>query len=164
MSKLCRTILGIGFAALLAGGAFARPTAVREAAGPQPRGLNLRVGFLTVYSATQEHLESDNTYRYPHTDYRIYTRDGRFCEWVSNALSASDEMPERVILPSGEYRVVAESETEGTVSVPVVIRTGHTTELHLERNKDWTPPMLARASDFVRLPNGQPIGFRAARR
>jgi len=164
MKKLGRIIVSTGLALGLGCWASAQPVAVTQRVGPQPPGFNPRVGFLKVNSATTEFLESDNTYRYPHTDYRIYTSDGRFVGWVQNSISRSDEMAERVPLLSGSYQIVAESETEGTVSVPVVIRTGHTTVLHLERDKDWNPPEHARESDLVHLPNGQPIGFRARSR
>jgi hypothetical protein len=33
--------------------------------------------------------------------------------------------------------------------------------LHLEKEKDWQESSVIRSSDLVRLPNGQPIGFRA---
>ena len=149
-------LIVIGAALFLAWCASVPPTAVHETAGPQPLGLHPPEGFLKVYSATEEHQDGDNTYRYPHTGYRIYARDGRLFKGVRNAIGSSDEDPANVRLPSGRYTVVADSETAGTVSVPVVIRTGKTTTLHLEREKDWTPPALARGSDFVRLPNGQP--------
>ena len=48
------------------------------------------------------------------------------------------------------------------VSVPVAVETGKTTVLHLEREKDWKDVAAGiRSADLVRLPNGQPIGFRA---
>jgi len=164
MNKAVKIIVGTGLAFGLGCWAFGQPVTITQRAGPQPPGLNPPVGFLNVYSATTEYQESDNTYRYPHTDYRIYTSDGRFLGWVSNSITRSDELSERVALPRGSYQIVAESETEGTVRVPVVIRTGRTTVLHLERDKDWTPPPLAHDSDLVHLPNGQPIGLRARSR
>ena len=65
-------------------------------------------------------------------------------------------------MPKGLYVVVAKSETAGTVSIPVVIETGKSAVLHLEREKDWMPDLSgARESDLVRLANSQVIGFRA---
>jgi hypothetical protein len=156
-------LIAIGTTMLLASCASMPATAVRETAGPQPGRLYPYEGFLKVYSATEKQIDGDTAY-YPHTDYRILTRDGRVFKDVRNAISPSDGIPATVTLPSGAYTVVAESETSGTVSVPVVVRTGRTTVLHLERDKDWTPPALARESDFAHLPSGQPIGFRAADR
>jgi hypothetical protein len=156
-------LIAIGTMVLLASCASMPATAVRETAGPQPGGLYPHEGRLEVYSATEEHFDGDTAY-YPHTDYRVLTRDGSVLKEVRNAISRSDEIPATVTLPSGVYTVVAESETSGIVSMPVVVRTGRTTVLHLERDKDWTPPALARESDLIHLPNGQPIGFRAADR
>jgi hypothetical protein len=156
-------LIAIGAMMLLASCASVPATAVRETAGPQAGRLYPHEGSLKVYSATEEHFDGDTAY-YPHTDYRILTRDGSMFKEVRNVISPSDEVPATVTLPSGAYTVVAESETSGTVSVPVIVRTGGTTVLHLERDKDWTPPALARESDLVHLPNGQPIGFRAADR
>jgi hypothetical protein len=45
--------------------------------------------------------------------------------------------------------------------VPVVIEPDKTTILHLERERAWKESSVIRSSDLVRLPNGQPIGFRA---
>ena len=155
ISVRCSTLLALCTSVL--------PIAVRETAGPQPAKLYPREGSLIVYSATEQQFEGDSTY-YPHTDYRIFTRSGRLFKQVRNALYPADETPRTIALPSGVYTVIAESETAGTVSVPVLIRTGRTTELHLEGKKDWTPPLLARESDLVHLPDGQAIGFRAADR
>jgi hypothetical protein len=155
--------VSIGASLLLAACASPQPTAIRDTVGPQPPGLRPQVGFLQVYSATEQHSDGDNTYRYPHTGYEICANDGRPFKQVRNAITTSDETPERVTLPKGRYIIAALSETFGPVRVPVVIRTGSTTEVHLERQKDWTAPALARQSDFVRLPNGQPIGFRSAK-
>ena len=156
-------LIAISTMMLLASCADMPATAVRETAGPQAGGIYPHEGFLEVYSATEEHFDGDTSY-YPHTDYRVLTRDGSVFKQVHNAISPSDEIPATVTLPSGAYTVVAESETSGMVSVPVIVRTGRTTVLHLEKDRDWTPPALARESDLIRLPNGQPIGFRAADR
>jgi hypothetical protein len=156
-------LLAMSAAMLLAACASVQPIALPETAGPQPARLYPREGTLKVYSATERHSDGDLAY-YPHSDYRILTRDGRVFKEVRNAISPSDEIPATVTLPSGAYTVVAESETSGMVTVPVVVRTGRTTVLHLERDKDWTPPALARESDLIHLPNGQPIGFRPADR
>jgi hypothetical protein len=159
-----RHFLIAAFAAmLLASCASTQPSVIYGTAGPQPARLYPREGFLNVYTETEEHFDGDLAY-YSHTNYRILTRDGRVFKEVRNAISPSDEIPATVTLPSGAYTVFAESETSGTVSVPVVVRTGRTTVLHLERDKDWTPSALARESDLIHLPNGQPIGFRAADR
>jgi len=155
--------ISVGAAMLLTSCASLQSIAVTSTAGPQPASLYPSTGFLKVYSATEEHFDGDTAY-YPHTDYRILTRDGRVFKEVRNAISPSDEIPATVTLPIGPYTVVAESEASGIVGVPIVVQTGRTTVLYLERKKDWTPPALARESDLIHLPNGQPIAFRAADR
>jgi hypothetical protein len=160
MSRSLSAIIGALF---LTGCASTGPTAttVSDPIGPRPLGLARDyVGFLEVCSATEEHADGDNTYRYPHTDYQIFTSDGQLFKQVRNAITLSDESPERVTLPKGRYVVAAQSETSGLVNVPVVIETGKTTVLHLERQKDWKPELASRESDLVRLPNGQVIGYR----
>ena len=89
---------------------------------------------------------------------QIDAADGTVFKEVAN----DDQEPTHVILPKGTYTVVARSDTSGKVSVPVAIETGKTTVLHLEREKDWKDVAAGiRSADLVRLPNGQPIGFRA---
>ncbi len=108
-------LIVIGAALLLSACASVQPTALHETAGPQPLGLHPPEGFLKVYSATEEHQDGDNTYRYPHTGYRIYARDGRLFKGVRNAIGSSDEDPADVILPSGPLTVPVVSESAMTV-------------------------------------------------
>lgn len=56
------------------------------------------------------------------------------------ALPAATEMTHRT------GSVAAKSETMGPVTVQVRIRTGKTTELHLEREKDWRQSRSTRRS------------------
>ena len=141
-----------------------QPVFVRDVAGPRPARAGESIGFLKVYSATVQNPNGDNTYAYPHTDYSIYTPDGRLFMEVSNAITPVDELPSQVTLPSGHYIVRAQSENMGTVYVPIVVRTAHTTRLHLERGKDWRDPAICEYPQLlVRLPNGQPIGWKAYR-
>jgi hypothetical protein len=160
---LTKALVAVIGASLLASCASAGPTIVQEAVGPQPSRLSRNyTGYLIVYSATEEHTDGDSPARYPHSDYEVYTRDAKLFKQVRNALGYSDETPERISLPKGLYTVLAKSETAGSVSVPVIIETGKSTVLHLEREKDWMPDLSgAKESDFVRLANGQIIGFRA---
>lgn len=160
-------LLTVSAAILFTSCASAQSTIVSAPVGPRPPGLHEGdyVGFLTVHSATEQHPNGDNSYANVHTDYRISTADGRLFKQVRNSLSPTDETPERITLPKGSYVVVAQSETMGAVSIPIGIHTGKATDLHLERVKDWKPTAInARESDYVRLPNGQIIGYRAASR
>jgi hypothetical protein len=155
-------LIGIGAVILFTSCASEEPTAIAARVGPVPREA---VGLLIVYSATEECPEvvgSDDTYRYPHTGYEIYTSDGHPVKTVRNALSNWDEEPAQVELPEGIYVVRALSQTLGLVNVPVIIRTGRLTELHLERPRNWKL-VRVNASDahYVHLPNGQIIGYLA---
>jgi hypothetical protein len=90
-------------------------------------------GHLRVFSATYEVSNGSDTMAYPHSDYKIYDARGAFLRLVRNRTGSSDELPDRVDLFPGNYNVIAESETQGTVSVPVIIKSRLTTEVKLER-------------------------------
>ena len=153
------TILSGASALLLASCASAPPTIVHETVGPGPTAVNEEHnGFLKVYSATEWMAEDDLPSLLKYTNYQIDAADGTVFREVAN----DDQDPTRVILQKGTYTVVSRSDTSGMVSVPVAIETGKTTVLHLEREKDWKEVAAGtRSGDLVRLPNGQPIGFRA---
>ena len=156
---LRNTIFSGGSALLLTSCASAPPTIVHETVGPGPTVVNEQYnGFLKVYSATEWMADDDGPSLLKYTNYQIDAADGTVFKEVAN----DDQEPTRVILPKGTYTVVAQSDTSGMVSVPVAIETGKTTVVHLEREKDWKEaPVGIRSADLVRLPNGQPIGFRA---
>lgn len=154
-----RALISLGTVLLFISCASAPSTFVAETVGPARVVSNQQQesGFLTVYSATVWMTDGDSPTSLRHTDYEIDMPDGRFFDSVSN----SSEEPTRATLPTGAYTVVAQSDTSGTVSVPILIESGQTTVLHLEREGDWQEASAVRNSDLVRLPNGQPIGFRA---
>jgi hypothetical protein len=150
----------MGSTLLLAACSSTQPI-VTEAVGPRPLGLHATPpsGVLTVHSATERHSSGDIHY-FPHSDYEVFSTDGRLIQKVRNALSSYDEDPVTVRLPTGRYTVVADDEYAGPVEVPVVIRTGRLTEVHLDG--DWKPPAVAVADDkLVRFPSGRVIGWRA---
>ena len=89
-------------------------------------------GALEVYSATDEFNDGGTLY-YAHGAYAIYTLDGKLFKNVENHISRSDELPETVSLPVGSYTVIARSERDGYVSVPVMIRNGLRTIVDLGR-------------------------------
>jgi major membrane immunogen (membrane-anchored lipoprotein) len=157
---LGNTIVSVA-AVLVASCASAPPTMVHEIVGPIPGVANEeQKGFLTVYSrtvlTTPPPRDAPSVLSY--TDYEIDAANGTLFEQVANG----DEEPTRVTLPKGTYTVVADSDTSGTVNVPVAIEAGKITVVHLEREKDWKEASArVRSADLVQLPNGQPIGFRA---
>ena len=130
-------------------------------AGPEhPHGDVLAgSGYLKVYSATEQFDTGDNTYYYPHTDYVIYDAGGRVLKCVRNHVGIMDEDPALVRLPAGSYKVAAEDSGYGRIRVPVVVESGQTTTIHLDRA--WDPPAHAAASELIRLPDGEYVGWRA---
>ena len=99
-----------------------------------------------------------------HTSYSIYAPDGRFLQRVRNTTGMNDANPALVKLSPGVYRVQADAEDYNdvtlTVMVPVCIKPGLTTSVHLDGN--WNPPAAIRRSGgkVVRLPNGDVVGWR----
>lgn len=133
--------------------------------GPKPpdvRPQGPMQGYLKVYSATDEHNDGDLMY-YPHSRYAIYHTDGTRYEWVENHMTESDESPEKVTLPVGNYYVMAHSELDGMVKVPVLIKGGQTTVVNLEHGKmsDGDTHGVD-ASRAVTLPSGQVAGWHAS--
>jgi hypothetical protein len=115
-------------------------------------------GDLVVYSETEEYFEDDMFY-FPHTDYQIYSTDGRLLKRVWNHQNHEDESPATVSLPPGHYIVKAWAEFYGLTSVPVVIKANRTTKLILQPG--WNPGKTVAAAQTVRMPNGYPVGWRA---
>ena len=114
----------------LLGTARGNVTGVTKSVHAQPGELFL--GALEVYSATDEFNDGGTLY-YAHGAYAIYTLDGELFKNVENHISRSDELPETVSLPAGSYTVMARSERDGYVSVPVMIRNGLRTIVDLGR-------------------------------
>ena len=69
---------------------------------------------------------------YAHSSYVIYTTNGKLVKNVENHISRSDEIPEVVALPVGSYMVVARSEKDGYIRLPVVIKAGRRTIVDLD--------------------------------
>ena len=100
--------------------------------GNEPQARDLSEGSLEVYSATDEFNDGGALY-YAHSAYAIYALNGKLFKNVENHISRSDEIPETVSLPVGSYTVVARSEKDGYVRVPVMIKNGRRTILALDR-------------------------------
>ena len=100
---------------------------------------------------------------YPHSAYTVYSPSGLRVKYVANHISKHDGEPERAELPSGKYIVNAESERDGMVRVPVVIRGGETTVVHLEQGRpiDYQADGLDRQHE-EKTPSGQVLGWRAS--
>jgi hypothetical protein len=98
-------------------------------------------GYLKVFSATTEYCNnSGGIMYYPHTRYSILNTDGSRYKWVDNHASDTNESPETVALPAGNYYVLAQSELGGPVKVPVLIKGGQTTVVNLEKGRSNLDP------------------------
>jgi hypothetical protein len=162
----------------LAGCASAPKVVVQEPVGPchvVPSGA-IEEGALQVYSArvkadvdpnTEEWLwnndfgKNEFLYATAHSGFTIFGEGGKVLQHVSNARSIHDEKPALVRLHPGYYTVKAEAEQLGgaimTVLVPVVVKAGQTTSVHLEPN--WRPSgELPEPSRLVMLSDGRIIG------
>jgi hypothetical protein len=140
----------------------ASPPIALAPVGPGPFVSGARVaskGDLEVYTETQEYDEDDLAY-FPHTDYEIYTSNGKHLRHVWNHQNHEDESPAIVTLPPGEYEVRAWADSCGLVSVPVVIKPNETTRLILQPG--WQPDGAVAKSDLVQMPNGYFVGWRAS--
>jgi hypothetical protein len=92
----------------------------------------------------------------PHTAYKIYGPDGRLLQKVANRVGALGEDPTAVKLAPGLYRVVANSNTHGVVTVPVLLVEHQLTTVHLDSEASLEMNNNART---VRLPDGQAVGW-----
>jgi len=140
----------------------AAQTFTLNSVGPGPVALAPArpTGCLRVYTATEAHEIGDNTFYYPHTGYRIYDASGKLWKYVPNHTSNEDEMPAYVDIPAGDYTIKAASDLYSLVVMPVVIRSGRTTEIHLDSG--WQPPSGVATNEIVYLPNGEAVGWRSS--
>jgi hypothetical protein len=159
-------ILAAGIIGLMCG--CSSPTVLQQPIGPDPSiaktgGFN---GALLVFSAKEQQsdVRSDEYAYNRHSDYDIYDSSGTRIQRVSNNGTESfNTAPKPIQLPAGTYRVKALSSVgDGEwVTVPVVIESGRTTEVHL--NGHWNPPPNTPENELVHAPTGFPMGWRANR-
>lgn len=103
-------------------------------------------GYLKVYTATDEFNDGGVAF-YAHSSYVIYTTNGKLFKNVENHISRSDEIPEVVALPVGSYMVVARSEKDGYIRLPVVIKAGRRTIVDLDLAEKETYRRRLQTSD-----------------
>ena len=149
-------LLGVAIIPLLAG-CVSEPVKLSPV-GPVPDGHmgDAGNGRLKVFSDTETADIAENNY-YPHSSYRILTESGHFVKYVPNHLGEMDESPTLVRLPSGHYQVVAESSSYGRVTVPVIIESGRTTVVRLDRG--WHPSSKVPSDKLVYLPDREIVGW-----
>jgi hypothetical protein len=133
--------------------------------GPNPVGIrNVSTeGGLRVYSVLEAQSDNqnqggfDNPDWYQHTDYNVYTFNGRRLKYVGNAVGHYAQAPQLVFLPAGQYIVKARARDYLMVKVPVTIKPGQITNVHLDDR--WSPSAGFARGEVVRLPNGTPVGW-----
>jgi len=99
-------------------------------------------GYLTVY-LTADEFNDGNAWYFPHSAFAIYTIDGKLFKNVKSHFTY-DEIPEVLLaLPVGLYIVVAQSEKDGYIRLPVVIKAGQRTILDLDLREKGTLRRIA---------------------
>ena len=99
-------------------------------------------GYLTVYLTADEFNDGDAWY-FPHSAFAIYTIDGKLVKNVKSHFTY-DEIPEVLVaLPVGSYMVVARSEKDESIRLPVVIKAGQRTILDMDLREKGTLRRIA---------------------
>src|SRR5580692_1325102 len=128
-------VLGTVLTSLLLGCA-STPVALAPV-GPNPSGPvhMAATGQLEVFSAVQTERDGNeydpNPAWYQHTDYTIYDSTGQRVQHVFNSVGHYSQAPNVISLPAGNYLVKARAQGHLQVKVPVMIRSGRTTRVHL---------------------------------
>ena len=138
-------------------------TTVRAPVGPNPTESvsDQPTGRLEVFSALEKCRDGNDFDPDPawhqHTDYTVYTGQGKRVRHVFNTVGHYEEAPRVIRLPPGEYFVKARAQGYLLVTVPVIIQAGRTTRLHLDAA--WNPPRQLSKAHFVSMPGGYDIGW-----
>lgn len=108
-------------------------------------------GHLLVYTATQVGEDFIRGDFLQLTGYEIKNASGKRLTFVADQDSGGDGSPDRVTLPAGTYNIIAESADYGLVTVPVIVQSGKTAAVHLDRDartpKPYSPKALVQFSD-----------------
>lgn len=151
-------------AVLLLSGCALHPVPIADAVGPNPFLAQNPSGKGAVQVFTAKEMETqawDGFENMRRTGYYIYNDAGKLIAHIGdNNLGKYDSTPAKVPLASGSYHITAlMAEDLGEwVSVPVGVKPGVTTEIHLDKN--WSPPAYSAETNFVGT-NGCWIGWRA---
>ncbi|HYM35354.1 MAG TPA: hypothetical protein VET48_08165 [Steroidobacteraceae bacterium] len=128
------------------------PIVIENAVGPYDvHHESTTQGSLMVYSALNGLTTRDPTHP-RHTNYDIYTIDGRLIQTIVNRSGSFAQDPLRVSLPAGKYQIVARAVNIGKVMLPVVIVAGRTTTVDLNKELS-TASADGLKEDWVTLPN-----------
>jgi hypothetical protein len=120
-------------------------------------------GTLMVYSGYKRNADfnSSDPNREEHSDYKILNADGTLLRKVHNVTKTVFEDAVPVSLPPGKYQVVARANAYGYLTIPVRIEPKQTTVLHLEGGGFWSDESLFNATNSVRLPDSEIIGWKS---
>jgi hypothetical protein len=165
MKTYCSVVL-LSAVVLWSGCSFGPGRMVLDPVGPLPVALGSGTnGTLVVFSAYEVTSPGigDFEHRHHYSDYRILDEDGKPLQTVHNDVGTEVKEAARVQLSPGKYRVVASSNSYGTVIVPVVIEKSRTTVLHLEGGYSWPSDAGFDQANSVRLPDGEIVGWRATK-
>src|ERR1043166_6250391 len=137
MSRLTVSLV-VSLVPLLVSCASARKVAVLEPVGPTPLATSVAgqetEGYLKVYSLRGIYSDEGVNY-HPHTDYTIYSGDGKRLKEVKNRIYPYSEEPASVGLAAGNYTVEALANGYARVRVPVIVEAGRVTNVQLESIK-----------------------------
>jgi hypothetical protein len=175
--KCAGLILASSTVACLVGCASPAHLAVSEPVGPAPSAgaITSEGSELQVYTARarvpvdlnkEEWLwnndfgRNDFLYEATHTDYTIYTQDGKVFKHVKNARNYEDPKPAVVSLPPGTYKIEARARDFGWVTIPVVIGENKLTVVNLQRSPNPEVESVDR-SKAVMLGGNRIVGWRA---
>ena len=150
---------------LLSGCASFGNRLVLDRVGPSPRqpvitGSHDPQGALVVFSAFDVGISS--VARRQFSNYKILLEDGTLLKKVVNDNNGLIRgSPTQVELPEGKYRIVADSNGYGVVTVPVLITASRVTTVYLAARPSSVEEEELRQADPVRLPDGAIVGWRA---
>jgi hypothetical protein len=128
--------------------------------GPNPTGVESMAseGELQVFSRMVGRSEGNNPDWHQHSDYYIYDLHKKLIKRVRNNFGYYAKAPCLVALPTGNYLVKARAKNYFWVDVPVTIKPGETTDVHLDTA--WKIPFDASTNEMVYFPDGYPAGWR----
>jgi hypothetical protein len=157
MKKNILIIMGAAMTILITGCSTAPVTLAPV--GPNPAALQTTAadGQLQVFSALSGRVEGDNPTWYQHSDYYLCDADGRIMKHVDNAIGYYAQDPRLIALPPGKYMVKARAKGVMRAEVPVVIKSGEITRVHLDGK--WQPLAQIPKTEVLKAPAGYPVGW-----
>ena len=151
-------IVGAAMASLLVG---CSTPVVLAPVGPGPfasRAVDSDTGSLQVYSRLVTRDEgSENPVWRQHSHYYISDANGLQKRYIDNTVGRYEREPRTVHLRPGTYMVRAIASGGKWVELPVVIKRGETTVVHLDDR--WNAESVP-AKEIVSMPGGYPVGWR----